>query len=434
MFLRYYEVPEGEETMSHSVVGKRIPRMDAVLQVTGQSLYGADCSRPGMLYAKALRSKHAHARLLKVDVSKAEKLAGVKAILTAQDIPHNRFGLTHKDQPILADDKVRYRGDAVAVVAATCWEAAEEALSLIQVDYEVLPAVFDPLEAMKPDAPKVHGDSNVATHQKIRFGDIDRGWKESDVIFEEKITTQMVEHAHLEPHAGLAEVSPSGELLVTTSSMRPFAFAADLSEILKVPMHKIRLATSAVGGGFGGKNEITLEPYIALLAMKTRRPVKMAFSREDEFEASTVRHPYITSYKSGLKKDGTLVARQVEIISDSGAYVSFGHSTLSKASIHAAGPYRIRHIAIDGYLVYTNNPVGGAMRGFGVTQLGFAYEVHMDTIAAEMGIDPVEFRLKNVFVDNCSLPTGQVVPTVTLTECIQQAVELAGCEREVKIR
>jgi CO/xanthine dehydrogenase Mo-binding subunit len=408
--------------------------MDAVLQVTGQSLYGADFSPPGTLCAKALRSQHAHARLLKVDVSKAEKLAGVKAVITSRDIPFDRFGLTHKDQPILADDKVRYRGDAVAVVAATSPEAAEEALGLIQVDYEPLPAVFDPLKAMKPEAPKIHGDSNIVSHLNIRFGDVERGWRESDVIFEETITTPMVEHGHIEPHAGFAEVSPSGELLITTAAMRPFGLAADLAEVLNLPMHKIRVATSAVGGGFGGKNELTIEPYVALLAMKTGRPVKMAFNREDEFEVSTVRHPYIMQYKSGLKKDGTLVARHVEIISDSGAYVSFGHSTLSKACIHAAGPYRIPHVAIEGYLVYTNNPVGGPMRGFGVTQLGFAYEVHTDTIAAEMGIDPVEFRLKNVFVDNSSLPTGQVVKAVTLTECIRQATELAGWEREIKIQ
>ncbi|MGA2990622.1 MAG: molybdopterin cofactor-binding domain-containing protein [Candidatus Korobacteraceae bacterium] len=412
--------------MNYSVIGKSFPRGDALLQVTGKSLYGEDCYRPGMLYAKALRSQHAHARIVKIDTSAAGKLAGVKAVITAKDVPHNRFGFTHQDQPILADEKVRYLGDAVAVVAATSWEAAEKALELIRVEYEPLPAVFDPLEAMKPEAPKVHGESNIATHIKIRDGNIEQGWKESDVIFEEQISTQMVEHAHIEPHAALAEIAPDGEIVVMSSVQRPFLIASDLGKILKVPMNKIRVITTAVGGGFGGKNEITLEPHIVLLAMKTGKPVKMVYTREDEFRASTVRHPYITRYKSGLKKDGTLVARQVEIISDSGAYVSWGESTLTKACVHAAGPYRIPHVCIDGYVVYTNKPVGGAMRGFGVTQLGFAYEVHMDTIAAEMGLDPLELRLKNLFVNNCSLPTRQTVEVVTVTECVKRAVALGG--------
>lgn len=419
--------------MSYSVVGKSFPRTDAVLQVTGKSIYGDDYSPPGMLYAKILRSKHAHARILKLDTSKAEKLAGVKAVITAKDCPHNRFGFTHQDQPVLADDKVRFLGDGLAAVAASSWEAAEEALGLIEVDYDPLPAVFDPREAMKPDSPKIHGESNIASHLKIRNGDIEQGWKDSDVIFEEEISTQMVEHAHLEPHAAVAEVTPSGEVVVYSSVQRPFLIASDLGKILKVPMNRIRVVSTAVGGGFGGKNEISMEPHIALLAMKTGKPVKMKYTREDEFEASTVRHPYMTRYKSGLKKDGTLVARQVEIISDSGAYVSWGESTLTKASVHAAGPYNIPHVWIDGYLVYTNKPVGGAMRGFGVTQLGFAYEVHMDTLAAEMNLDPLEFRLKNVLVDNCTLPTGQVVEVVTLKECMQRAVGLAGWEKKVKL-
>ncbi|NSW83591.1 MAG: molybdopterin-dependent oxidoreductase [Syntrophothermus sp.] len=419
--------------MEYKVIGKRLPRHDALLQVTGRAIYGDDVVRPGMLYAKALRSSYAHAKILQVDTSAAERLPGVKAVITAKDVPFNRFGFTHLDQPILADDKVRYRGDALAVVAAECWEAAEEALGLIKVDYEPLPAVFDPIEAMKPEAPKVHGDTNIVAHIKIRYGDVEQGWREADEIIEETLTTQMVEHAHIEPHAAVAEVSPQGEITVWSSVQRPFLVAADLSKILGLPMNKIRVISTAVGGGFGGKNEITMEPWICLLAMKTRRPVKMVYTREEEFQATTVRHPYITKYKTGVKRDGTLVARQVEIISDCGAYVSWGYSTLTKASIHAAGPYRIPHVRIDAYLVYTNNNVGGAMRGFGVPQLGFAYEVHTDTIAAALGMDPIEFRLKNILEDNSALPTGQVLEIVTLKETIRRAIEIAGWRKEVNI-
>jgi CO/xanthine dehydrogenase Mo-binding subunit len=412
--------------MSYSVIGKSFPRADALLQVTGKCLYSDDYTRPGMLYAKILRSKHAHAKVLKIDTSAAERLAGVKAVIISKDVPHNRFGFTHQDQPILVEDKVRHFGDAVAAVAATSWEAAAEAIGLIQVDYEPLPVVLDPIAAMQPDAPAVHGNSNIASHLKIRNGDIEQGWRESDVIFEEKITTQMVEHAHIEPHAAIAEVMPDGEIVVSSAVQRPFLVASDIGKIVKVPMNKIRVIATAIGGGFGGKNEISMEPILVMLAMKTGKPVKAVYTREDEFISSTVRHPYITHYKSGVKKDGTLVARQVEIISDSGAYVSWGESTLTKASVHAAGPYRIPHVRIDGYVVYTNNPVGGAMRGFGVTQLGFAYEVHMDTIAAEMGLDPLEFRQKNMFLPNSSLPTGQVVEVVTVGECLKRAAALGG--------
>ena len=345
-------------------------------------------------------------------------------------MPYNRFGVTHMDQPVLADDKVRYLGDAMAAVAAESLDAAEQAIRLIEIDYEPLPGIFDPREAMAPDAPKVHGESNIAAHVHIHDGDIEQGWKESDIIIEEEMSTQMVEHAHIEPHAAIAEMGPLGDLVVRTSVQRPFIIASDLSKLLRIPLNKIRVISTAVGGGFGGKNEITMEPQIALLAMKTGRPVKIAYTREEEFESTTIRHPYIIKYKSGIKKDGTLVARQVDIISDSGAYVSLGQSTMAKACVHAAGPYRIPHVCIDGYVVYTNNPVGGAMRGFGVTQLGFGYEVHMDTIAAKMGLDPLEFRRKNLLEDNCALPTGQVVPVVTLHECADRAVELAGWKKD----
>ncbi|HUW64796.1 MAG TPA: molybdopterin cofactor-binding domain-containing protein [Spirochaetia bacterium] len=414
--------------MGYREIGRRLPRHDALLQVTGRAVYGDDLARPGMLFAKALRGAYAHAAVIRLDTSAAEAAPGVRAVITAKDVPHNVFGFSHLDQPVLAADKVRYRGDALAVVAAESREAAEEAVKLIKVVYEPLAAVFDPVEAMQPGAPKIHGETNVAAHIKIRSGDLAEGWREADEIVEENFRTPMVEHAHIEPHAAVAEVSPGGELTVWSSVQRPFLIAADLGSILQKPLNTIRVIATAVGGGFGGKNEVTIEPLVSLLALRTGRPVKMVFSREEEFQASTVRHPYIIKFRSGVKRDGTLTARQVEIVSDCGAYVSWGQSTLSKAAIHAAGPYRIPHVWVDGFLVYTNNNVGGAMRGFGVPQLGFAYEVHTDTIAAALGMDPVAFRLRNVITDDAALPTGQVLETVTVTETMQRAMEIAGWE------
>ncbi|MEW6082279.1 MAG: molybdopterin cofactor-binding domain-containing protein [Bacillota bacterium] len=418
--------------MRGSSIGVSRPRHDALLQVTGRALYGDDYERPGMLYARALRSRHPHAKILRVDTSRAMKMAGVKAVITAEDVPNNRYGFTHLDQPVLADDKVCYRGDVVAVVAGESWDAATEALDLIEVDYLALPPVFDPIEAMKPDSPKVHGDSNVVSHIRIRSGDVTEGWRASSEIVEDVMRTQVVEHCHIEPHVALAEMTIDGTYVIRSAVQRPFLIASDLSRILQYAMNKIRVITPAIGGGFGGKNEITIEPYVCLLAAKTKRPVKMVLSREEEFCGTTVRHPYIVKYRSGVTKDGKIMARQVEIVSDSGAYVSWGESTLSKASIHAAGPYSIPHVRIDGYLVYTNNSIGGAMRGFGVPQVGFAYECHMDNIATVIGMDPLEFRYKNLLTDNSSLPTGQVLEVVTLKETVRKAVELLGWKTEVE--
>lgn len=417
------------------VIGKRIPRHDAVLQVTGRAEYGVDITRPGMLFAKVLRSPYPHAKILNLDTSRAESMPGVASVITAKDVPNNRFGFTHLDQPLLAEDRVRYQEEAVAAVAAESLEAVEEALELIQVEYEPLPGVFDPLEAMNADATKVHEEreSNIASHIKIRHGDIEQGWQESDQIIDETIKTQMVEHGHIEPHAAVAELDPRGVMTVHSSVQRPFLIATDLGKILKMPQNRIRVVVTAVGGGFGGKNEISMEPYLCLLALKTKRPVKMVYTREEEFQSTTVRHPYIVKFKSGVKRDGRLMARQVEIISDTGAYVSWGESTLSKASIHAAGPYQIPHVKIDGYLVYTNNKVAGAMRGFGVPQLGFAYECHTDTVAEHIGMDPLEFRLKNIIVDGATLPTGQVLEKVFLKDTVREAVKLAGWRKEVEL-
>lgn len=421
-----------EIKMKYNVVGKRLPRFDARQQVTGESMYVDDYVVPGMLYGYVLRSEYAHAKIKSIDISAAEKYPGVKAVITHKDIPCNRFGVHVDDQPVLADDKVRHYGDAVAAVAAETLEIAEEAAKLIKVEYEPLPGVFDVFEAMKENSPKVHGDSNIFKTIRIANGDVDKAFAESDIIVEDTFKTQRVEHVHMEPHVGYAEIAPNGDLIINDSTARPFTIAADLGKILKIPMHRIQVITGAIGGAFGGKNEITTEPIMAILAMKTKRPVKIKYTREEEFVSSTIRHPYYGKYKSGVTKEGKIIAREVEIFADTGAYVDRGVSTLTKACVHGCGPYDIPNTLVNGYLVYTNNPISGAMRGFGVPQVGFAYEVHMDSIAERLDINPVELRLKNVLKDDDFLPCGQEMPIVTITETIEKAMEIYNSRKGMK--
>ncbi len=415
--------------MSYDVVGKRIPRRDAWLQVSGRAVYGEDLYRPDMLYARARYSDHPHARIRSIDLSEALSTPGVVDVITAKDIPCNYYGFTHSDQPVLAGDKVNYLGDALAVVAASSLKAARAAAERIRVEYEPLPAVFDPVLALKPDAPVLHGQSNIASHFVISKGDAGKGFAEADHIVEEKFSTQKVEHCHLEPHVALAETDPEGKVIIWSSTSRPFAYAGHLGKVLNLPMTAFQIKTPCVGGSFGGKNRIVMEPWVALLAMRTGRPVKMSYTREEEFFASTVRHGYIMEYKTGVKKDGAITARQVNIISNSGAYVDQGEATLRKGAVHAAGPYNIPNVKIECYLVYTNSVVGGAMRGFGVAQVCFACESHMDSLAAKLQMDPYELRLKNLFGESASLSTGQRIYSGPMRKTLDKAFELAGLRK-----
>lgn len=413
---------------SYEVLGVRTPRTDAMLEASGEIIYGADMFRPNMLYAAACYSEYAHAKILSVDTSEAERSPGVQTVITAKDVPCNRFGVKFADQPVLADDKVRCKQDPIAVVAAETEAQAQAAAAKIKVSYEPLTPVLDPFEGMK-DEVLVQDKTNIAAHIKIRKGDVEEGFAQSDVIVEEEFSTQKVEHTPLEPHVALAEFMPDGQLVITTSTSRAFAYITQLLRILQLDMTQLRVLTPPVGGAFGGKNDVSLEPWVALLAIKTGRPVKMVFSRKEEFY-STLRHPYKMKYKSGLAKDGRILARKIEIVSDSGPYVGLGKDTLTKASVHAAGPYNIPNISVDSYLVYTNTAVGGAMRGFGVPQVAFAHEVHTDTIARKLGIDPVEFRRMNLFYDWGHAATGQMVDSRPLRQTFERALELAGSEEK----
>lgn len=408
-------------------VGQRVPRTDGRLHGLGQTRYIDDLSFPGMLHARIKRAGIASARIRRIDSSAAEAMPGVVAVLTGRDIPVNRFGPTLQDQPVLADERVFHAGDGVAAVAALTEEIAAAALDRIRVEYDPLPAVLDPLEAMREDATKIHPpESNIYATKVIRKGDVDRGFARSDRIFEGRYRTQMVEHVSIEPHAAIAEWDPNGRVTIWCTIGRLTLARSDLSRTLELPMNRIRMIGTIVGGNFGGKNEITQEPVLALLSRKTGRPVKGVYTRGEEFISTTTRHPIIMDYRTGVAKDGRILARTVRLVLDGGAYCSWSETTLGKSAILAAGPYQIENLLIEAYAVYTNKTMTGAMRGFGAPQVCFAYESHMDDIATALGIDPLEIRLRNAFVEGSVSPTGQVLQSVVVKDSLLLAAERFG--------
>jgi CO/xanthine dehydrogenase Mo-binding subunit len=422
------EFVEGLEDPSQTpAVGRRVPRPDSLPQVLGRLQYVGDLSFPGMLYAKVLRSHHPHARIVRVDVSQAEAMPEVRATLIGDEIPVNSFGPTYQDQPILANEKVRHMGDGVAAVAATSEQAALDALQKIKVDYEILPAVLNPLKAMEADAPRIHAArDNVYVRWRLRKGDVERALADSDLVLEERYTTQMVEHAMLEPHAAIALWEPGGRLTVWSTLGRITLARADLARVLDMPMNKIRILSTQVGGNFGGKNEITVEPVLALLAKKARRPVKGVYSRKDEFVSSTTRHPFIMDFTTGVSASGQILGRKVRLVADGGAYCSWSETTIGKAVIMCAGPYMIENLDIEGCAVYTNKTMTGAMRGFGVPQACLGYESHMDNIASRLEMDPLEIRLLNALDEGALSPTGQVLQSVAVKDTLLAAAERFG--------
>ena len=418
-------VPEARQQTP--AVGQRASRVDGRLHGLGQTKYIDDLAFPGMLHAKIKRAGIASARIASIDTRAAEALPGVAAVLTGRDIPVNSFGPSLQDQPVLAGDRVYHAGDGVAAVAAITPEIAAAALERIRVVYEPLEAVFDPLQAMREDAPRVHPPAtNIYASKVIRKGDIEQGFAASERVFEGQFRTQMVEHAALEPHAAIAEWDANGRVTLWSTIGRITLARADLARTLKCPMNRIRLVGTIVGGNFGGKNEITQEPVLALLARKAGRPVKGVYTRAEEFTATTTRHPIVMDYRTGVARDGRILARQVRLVLDGGAYCSWSETTLGKAAILSPGPYQIPNLRVDAYAVYTNKTMTGAMRGFGAPQVCFAYESHMDDIARALGIDPLEIRLRNAFVEGSVSPTGQVLHSVVVKESLLQAAERFG--------
>jgi len=410
-------------------VGQRATRPDGRLHGLGQTKYIDDLSFPGMLYARIKRAGIASARIKHIDTSAAEAMPGVMAVLTGKEIPTNSFGPTFQDQPVLADPFVRHAGDGVAAVAAVTEQIANEALEKIVVEYEPLPAVLDPVAAMREDSPKVHApNSNIYATKVVRKGDIEKGFAESYRIFENRFSTQMIEHVSLEPHAAIADWDANGRLTIYATIGRITLARADIARTLKLPMSRIRIVATIVGGNFGGKNEISQEPALALLSKKTGRPVKGVFTRGEEFTATTTRHPIIMDYKTGVSKEGRILARQIRLVLDGGAYCSWSATTLGKACILSPGPYKIDNVVAEAFVVYTNKTMTGAMRGFGAPQVCFAYESQMDDIAKALNIDPLEIRLLNAFDEGSPSPTGQVLHSVVVKETLRKAAERFGWE------
>ena len=409
--------------MRLNVVGKNILRVDALSKVTGKALYPEDIYMENMLYGKTLRSKVPHA-YIRVDTSKAERIDGVIKIFTHKDVPKNEYGVVLKDHEVFCSQKVRRIGDPIAFVVAKDLKTCHLALENIRVEYEEIEGVFDPIEAMKDDAPKVHGDSNIIYHFKIRKGDIKEGFKNSHVIVENTYKTHMVDHAFLQPESGVSFIDEEGRITVIVATQYPHYDREEIASALNMPEESVRVINANVGGAFGGREDISLQIHLALATKELNRPVKAVYSREESFIAHAKRHPMIMKYKTGADRDGKLLALEAEIIGDSGAYASWAMNVLRKSGVHASGPYEIPNVKVDSIAVYTNNPFTGAMRGFGATQVPIAYEQQMDILAEKLGLDPISIRLKNMFRKGSVTATGQVLTeSVPLQECLERVVE-----------
>ena len=426
---------------TYAVVGQPVTREDGPEKVSGQTRYSGDLMLPGMLWGKVLRSPFPHARIVHIDTSGASKLPGVHAVLTGRDLAGMLVGRTLRDTPLLAQEKVRFVGEKVAAVAADDVDTAEEALTRIEVEYAELPAIFDPVQAMQPEAPVVHDGSplyegpagpvqprgNISHHHTWSGGDVEQGFRDSDLLFEHTFTTPWVHQGYMEPYACIVAIDEAGRIQVWANNKQPFRLRWQLASALGVPEDRIRVNPCAIGGDFGGKAGAMDVPLAYALAQRVGRPVKMIMDYVEELMAGNPRHPSVITIKSGVKQDGQLWARHTRVVYNGGAYGGFrGALTLSGGRQAGGGPYRIPHFRIDNYMMYTNTIPCGSYRAPGEPQAVFAVESHTDMIARAMGIDPYAFRLKNVVREGEVSGTGQLFRHVRGEETLRRAAEAAG--------
>ncbi len=419
------------DTADGEVIGKSVRRIDAPSKVSGRLKYAGDMTMPGMLYVQVLRSPHAHARIVSIDTSAALAMEGVESVITSADVPgKDGFGVFVHDQPIMARDKVRYVGEAIAAVAAEDALTAKRAVAAIKVVYERLVPVFDPDEAMRVGAAVVHdyAPDNITKHIPIRVGDVEAGFAESDLVIEENYSTQAIEHAYLEPEAGLAYVDHDDVVTVVSPSQNITHHRHMLARIIARPISKVRFIMSPVGGGFGGKEDMIYQGMLALLAMKTMRPVRLVYTREESIISTAKRHPSRTTLRMGVMRDGRIRALAMRMVCDGGAYGLSTEGVMRKAAILAAGPYNIPNVRIDTFGIYTNNTPSGAFRSFGALQTQFATESHLDIIAERLGLDPFEIRRINAMRDGATTHTKQKLGSVSLMRALDAAEQASGWE------
>jgi len=392
----------------YSIIGKSVRKIEGWQKVSGTAKYTDDLNLPGMIYGRVLRSDLPHAVLNSISCNEALKIKGVYSVLTHKDVPgRNRVGIVIKDEPVLVEDRIRRRGDAIALVAADSLNTANTAIKKIYTEISELPGVYDAEDAIAPGAPLIHSaENNIIHYRKIRKGDIKKAISKADIIINKIYRTQFVEHAAIENETSVA-LREGNSITVWTSTQNPHFDRAEIAAVLKLDQNKVRVIQQYTGGGFGGKLDISTQCHAALLAWHSHRPVKLTYTREESFIVSSKRHPAIIDFITAADKNGKIIGVKVKIIADTGAYASYGPGVVSRMAFHATGPYNVPNVYIDAYGVYTNNPYCGAMRGFGVPQVCFAHESQMELLAETLNISSWEIRKINMLTPNSTTATMQ---------------------------